>query len=46
MHANVLGVTTSATIIGVIAIILNGVRFPVTTIVTFARKEKMVNNLS
>ncbi len=42
MHANVLGMTTSATIIGIIAIILNGVRFPVTSIVTFARKEKMV----
>ena len=40
MHSNVLG-STAANVIGVVALILNGVRFPVTSIVTFARREKL-----
>jgi hypothetical protein len=40
MHAAVLG-TSAATIIGVIALVLNGVRSPVTSLVTFARRERL-----
>jgi hypothetical protein len=38
LYASSVGPSTCATIIGVIALVLNAVRFPVASLVTFARK--------
>ena len=39
LYASALGPSTCATTIGIIALVLNGVRFPVASLVTFARKS-------